>query len=75
MLLEGQSMIRCSFCEEPLLCKNCDKAFRPRRSETHVGIYQPDMSVSCPECQQLLVCKYCGFAYGEEEGEVNGNDQ
>jgi hypothetical protein len=57
-------MIKCSFCEQPLLCKACGKPFRPRRSETHVGVYQPDMEIYCPECQQVLVCKVCSYSYG-----------
>jgi hypothetical protein len=66
-------MIRCSFCEEPLVCKSCGKPFRPRGSETHAGIYQPDMAVSCPECQQLLICRNCGFVYGEQEEETGSH--
>jgi hypothetical protein len=62
-------MIRCSFCEEPLVCKNCRKPFAPRKDETHLGVYQPDVAVSCPECQTLLVCKSCGYAYGAEDEE------
>jgi hypothetical protein len=61
-------MIKCSFCEQPLVCKSCKKPFHPRRGETHVGVYQPDMEVSCPECEKLLVCQVCGYAYGEDEG-------
>lgn len=60
-------MIKCSFCEQALQCNHCGKPFRPRRGETHVGVYQPDMEVSCPECQHKLVCKACGFVYGGEE--------
>ena len=60
-------MIKCSFCEQPLVCKACHKPFRPRRGDTHLGVYQPDMAVSCPECQKLLICKHCGFAYGSDE--------
>jgi hypothetical protein len=62
-------MLRCSFCEQPLVCKACRRPFRPRQGETHVGLYQPDMAVSCPECQKPLVCQQCGFAYGEDESE------
>jgi hypothetical protein len=59
--------MKCSFCEQPLVCKTCGKAFVPRRAETHQGTFQPDTQVSCPECQKVLVCKACGFVYGEEE--------
>jgi hypothetical protein len=62
-------MIKCSFCEQPLVCKACGKAFQPRSGETHLGVYQPDVAVSCPECQKPLVCKACGFVYGETEEE------
>jgi hypothetical protein len=62
-------MIHCSFCEEPLVCKGCGKPFRPRQSDTHVAVYQPDMTISCPECQQLLICRSCGFVYGGDEEE------
>jgi hypothetical protein len=60
-------MIKCSFCEQPLICKACGRAFQPRRGEAHVAVYQPDMAISCPECQKQLVCKACGFVYGEDE--------
>jgi hypothetical protein len=62
-------MIKCSFCEQPLYCKACGKPFRPRRGETFLGAYQPDVEVSCPECQQVLVCKNCGFILGDAEAE------
>jgi hypothetical protein len=62
-------MIKCSFCEQPLVCKSCSQPVHPRRGDTHLGLYQPDMEVSCPECQKLLVCKQCGFTYGGEETE------
>jgi hypothetical protein len=62
-------MIKCSFCEQPLVCRACGRPFHPRRSETHVGVYQPDMAIACPECQKPLVCKACGFAFGVEEEE------
>lgn len=60
-------MIKCSFCEQPLACKACCKPFHPRKGETHVGVYQPDMQVFCPECQSLLACRQCGFVYGEAD--------
>jgi hypothetical protein len=60
-------MIKCSFCEQTLVCKMCKKLFRPRRGETYVGVFQPDMAISCPECQKTLVCQACGYSYGKEE--------
>ena len=62
-------MLKCSFCEEPLVCASCKKPMRPRGSEAHAAVYQPDMEVLCPECQQVLVCRACGFVYGEPGGE------
>jgi len=59
--------MKCSFCEQPLVCKTCGKPFAPRRPETHQGTFQPDTEVSCPECQKVLVCKSCGYVYGEDE--------
>jgi hypothetical protein len=61
--------MKCSFCEQPLVCKSCKKSVRPRRDETHLAVYQPDMEISCPECQELLVCQACGYVYGEPEEE------
>ncbi len=61
--------MKCSFCERPLVCKACGKPFQPRRGETHLGAFQPDVQVSCPECQQVLVCRTCGFVYGEDEAD------
>jgi len=62
-------MIKCSFCEQPLVCKHCRSPFQPRSGEAHVGIFQPDTEIACPECLKVLTCKACGFAYGEPEGE------
>jgi hypothetical protein len=63
------TMIRCSFCEQPLVCKACGQPVRPSRPESHLAVYQPDMAVTCPSCQELVVCKACGFTYGEEREE------
>jgi hypothetical protein len=60
-------MIKCSFCEQPLVCKACGRPFQPRRGETHLAVYQPDMTIACPECQKQLICKACGFVYGEDD--------
>ena len=59
--------MKCSFCEQPLVCQACRHPFHPRRGETHMAAFQPDMQVNCPECQQPLVCKACGYGYGQEE--------
>ena len=61
--------MKCSFCEQPLVCKSCGKAFQPKQGETHLGAYQPDMEISCPECQHVLACKSCGYVYGEDQDE------
>jgi hypothetical protein len=61
--------MKCSFCEQPLVCQACGKPFYPRKGETHAAVFQPDMEIFCPECQAKLVCKACGFVYGEEEAE------
>ena len=58
--------MKCSFCEAALVCKACNRPFRPRGAETLLAAYQPDVHVACPECHQVLVCKSCGFVYGEE---------
>ncbi len=62
-------MAKCSFCEQPLVCKACGQPFRPRKGETFVGLYQPDMAISCPECGQQLVCRLCGYRYGDGDEE------
>jgi hypothetical protein len=62
-------MLKCSFCEQPLVCKACGHPFHPRTSTGHVAVYQPDMAIACPECQKLLACKSCGYVYGEQEDE------
>jgi hypothetical protein len=59
-------MVRCSFCDQPLACKACNRPFHAPSAEPHLAVYQPDMHVACPECHQLLVCKLCGYVYGEE---------
>ena len=60
--------MKCSFCEQPLVCKSCRPPFHPRKGETHLGAYQPDTQVACPECQKVLTCAACGYVYGEDEG-------
>jgi hypothetical protein len=60
-------MMKCSFCEQPLICKACGRPFHARSGETHVAVYQPDMAIACPHCEKQLVCKACGFVYGEDE--------
>ncbi|MFN4260769.1 MAG: hypothetical protein ACK4RK_15840 [Gemmataceae bacterium] len=47
------------------MCKSCQQPFRPKSSDHHIGVYQPDMIVYCPECHKVLVCRGCGFVYGE----------
>jgi hypothetical protein len=61
--------MKCSFCEQLLVCQACKQPVQPREGETHRALYQPDMQVICPHCQKLLICKACGFVYGQEEGE------
>ncbi len=61
--------MKCSFCEQPLVCKECGKPFHPRSSEAHVGAYQPDTALACPECQKQLVCQACGFIYAPEDAD------
>jgi hypothetical protein len=61
--------MKCAFCEMSLACRACGKPFRPRRPETFIAAYQPDMHIYCPECHAVLKCKSCGFVYGEEEDE------
>jgi hypothetical protein len=62
-------MIKCSFCEQPLVCRECHRPVRPTQGATHLGIYQPDMAVNCPECKQPLACRHCGFVYGSDEND------
>ncbi|MCI0458130.1 MAG: hypothetical protein L0Z62_14295 [Gemmataceae bacterium] len=57
--------MKCSFCEQPLVCQSCRRPFHPRSSEAHLGAFQPDTQVACPECQKVLICAACGFVYGE----------
>jgi hypothetical protein len=64
--------MKCSFCEQPLVCKHCKRPFHPRQGETAVAVYQPDMQVACPECHKVLTCKSCGFVYGEQEESEDG---
>jgi len=60
-------MIKCSFCENQLVCKSCSKPVHPPTDSAHLSIYQPDVSVACPECHKLLVCKTCGYVYAEQD--------
>ena len=59
--------MKCSFCEQPLVCQACKQPFQPRDGQVHLALYQPDVQVYCPECQKILICKACGFVYGQEE--------
>lgn len=60
-------MIKCSFCEQPLVCAACGRPFVPSSPESYAALSQPDMALFCPACEAQLVCKACGFVYGEEE--------
>jgi len=57
--------MKCSSCEQLLICKSCERPFQPRSAEAHMAAYQPDMEVICPECEEVLVCKACGYVFGE----------
>ena len=66
--------VRCSFCEQPLLCKACNRPFVPRDLDTHRALYQPEYLVVCPDCHEptrirhttlddgkrIRVCQHCG---------------
>jgi DNA-directed RNA polymerase subunit RPC12/RpoP len=62
--------MKCSFCDAPLICKSCNRPFKPHHAAPHLAAYQPDMEVACPECHAVLVCKLCGYVFGEEEEEA-----
>jgi hypothetical protein len=62
--------MKCSFCEQPLVCKTCNQSFRPKTGDTHLDAFEPGTKVLCPECQAVLVCKGCGYRYGGEEEEI-----
>ena len=61
--------MKCSFCEQPLVCKACRQPFRPASGESHFAIYQPDVEVLCPSCQNVLTCLACDYVYGETDEE------
>jgi uncharacterized protein YbaR (Trm112 family) len=63
-------MVKCSFCEQPLVCHACKRPFQARTPEGHVAVFQPDMQILCPGCQQTLICRACGYVYGEPTGEL-----
>jgi hypothetical protein len=63
--------MKCSFCEQTLVCQNCGRPVQPRQEKEFLTLYQPDMRVTCPECQKVLVCKLCGFVYCPQEEEDN----
>lgn len=67
--------MKCSFCEQALVCKACGRAFHPRTGEAHLGAFQPDAVVSCPECQHTLQCKACGYVYGTPEDGQEADDE
>lgn len=67
--------MKCSFCEQTLICKACSRPFHPRSHLVHLGAFQPDVVVSCPECQHTLQCKACGFVYGGEEDREETKDE
>jgi hypothetical protein len=61
--------MKCSFCEQPLVCKSCRAPYKPRSSEAHVAVFQPDMEILCPTCQEILSCQACGYVYGATDEE------
>src|SRR5262245_53707372 len=62
-------IINCSFCEQPLTCKNSRRPFKPRSADPHLTVFQPDMHLLCPECHTVLTCQACGYVYGTVEDE------
>jgi len=61
--------MKCSFCEQSLVCNSCRAPFKPRAADTHLAVFQPEMHIVCPECREVLVCKACGYVYGEVESD------
>ncbi|MCC6418042.1 MAG: hypothetical protein IT429_07300 [Gemmataceae bacterium] len=66
--------MKCSFCEQPLVCKSCRRPFHARTSESHLGVFQADTQVLCPECQKVLACTACGYVYSGPADERAGEE-
>ena len=63
-------MVKCAYCENPLICDNCQAEYVPASEEHYQALSQPDTPLACPECEEVLVCHWCKTPYdGVSEGE------
>ena len=66
-------MIRCAYCEKPLLCDGCRAEYVPPTEEHYRALSQPDLPLSCPQCGEVLICHWCKTPYDgvpDEETDV-----
>ena len=61
--------MKCSFCERPLVCRECQKPYKPASEEEYRANFEPETSIYCPHCENLLVCNACGVPCGPVEDE------
>ena len=58
--------MKCTSCEQPLVCAECGKAFRAPDESVYRATHEPESAVTCPVCEAPLVCRLCGYAYSGE---------
>jgi hypothetical protein len=61
--------MKCSFCDAPLVCRECRRTYRPSSEAEYQANFEPETPVYCPHCEKLLVCNACGVPCGPVEDE------
>ena len=64
-------MIRCAYCDRPLLCEACGAEYLPPTEEHYRALSQPDMLLTCQACGEVLVCHWCKTPYGGGDDEFD----
>lgn len=58
--------MRCSYCERPLICKECGLEFEPRDQEQYEALSRPEEPLICQGCDAVLICHWCKTPYDGE---------
>ncbi len=59
-------MVKCAYCENPLVCDACEAEYAPPDVEQYDALSQRDAVVYCPACEAVLVCHWCKTPYEAE---------
>jgi hypothetical protein len=65
-------MVVCAYCEQPLVCDNCQAEYVPPTPEHYQALSRSEVVLTCPECKQVLTCHWCKTPYDGEPEEDGG---